>query len=264
MKKTISRHQKALSSSPLMKLTIITPTPQLTPQIRQNFATTGPSVRWLLVWTNETEAPPSNLNQRLKILRYPRKYLPIKDFSHLRNWSINQVKTPWLFFLDSDEIIDKKNWQKLKQLLKQQQPLVNGYLLKREDIFLGKSLKYGETGQIYLLRLAKTEFIRYQRVVHEIAGVSGMTERTNIVIRHFAHQSVAQFLAKVSRYAQLEANQRHTWKVILWWQLCFYPPMKFFFNYFFKLGFLDGGRGLVYATLMSFHSLLVRIYQLEK
>jgi hypothetical protein len=35
-------------------------------------------------------------------------------------------------------------------------------------------------------------------------------------------------------------------------------------NYWLKLGFLDGFAGLSYALMMSFHSLLVRIYLYEK
>jgi len=248
-----------------ISLTIITPTPTLTASMKNNFKVIGRQASWLIVWTNTKQPVPTNLDSsRLQIIRYPQKYLPIRDFSRLRNWAIAKVKTRWSLFLDSDETIDQQSWRKIKQLLKQNRPLVNGYLLKRQDIFLGRPLKYGETGQIYLLRLGKTEFMRYQRVVHEIAGVDGMTDKTEILIQHFAHKNIKQFLTKIFNYAQLEANQRHTWRLVLWLQLLFYPLGKFVNNYFIKLGFLDGMRGLVYASLMSLHSLLVRIYQLEK
>jgi len=40
--------------------------------------------------------------------------------------------------------------------------------------------------------------------------------------------------------------------------IIFYPMGKFLSNYFIKQGFRDGGEGFVHATLMSFHSFLVR------
>ncbi len=40
--------------------------------------------------------------------------------------------------------------------------------------------------------------------------------------------------------------------------IAFYPLAKFFYDYIFLFGFLDGVRGFVIASLMSFYSFLVR------
>ncbi|MEA2056328.1 MAG: hypothetical protein U9O78_01255, partial [Patescibacteria group bacterium] len=65
-------------------------------------------------------------------------------------------------------------------------------------------------------------------------------------------------------YAEREAHYRfkenklHKISIVL--QLIIFPIFKFICNYFLKLGFLDRMPGLIYASLMSFHSILVRIY----
>ena len=247
-----------------MSTTIITPTPKITSYLYKNFQAAGNKVSWLIVWTNLKNPPPRNLGKNIKIISYPKKYLPINDFAFLRNWSLKQVKTEWVFFLDSDELMSQTDWQKLIKLLQKTSPLVNGYLVKRQDVFLGRTLKYGEVGNVWLVRLGRRKFMRYERVVHEIAQLEGMIKKSPLILKHYSHKSISSFLTKVFFYAQLEASQRQTHQVKLILQLFFYPMAKFWMGFFFKLGFLDGVRGLVYASCMSLHSLLVRVYQLEK
>ena len=47
-------------------------------------------------------------------------------------------------------------------------------------------------------------------------------------------------------------------------QMIVYPIGKFINNFILELGFLDGWRGLIYAFIMSLHSLWVRVYWYEK
>lgn len=245
------------------KLTIITPTPSITTYMKTNFKTAN-DVSWLIVWTNPEKVAPSQLGKNIKITSYPKKYLPINDFSFLRNWSLKQVKTPWVLFLDSDEVLDQSSWQKLTNLLKKPKPLVSGYLIKREDVFLGKTLKHGEVGNVWILRLGKRKFMRYQGIVHEIARIEGMIKKSPVVIKHYSHSSISTFLEKIFFYAKLRAGQSKDNQVMLWLKLLFYPSGKFIYSFILKLGFLDGMRGLTYASCMSLHSLLVRVFQLEK
>ena len=192
---------------------------------------------------------------------------PITDFAALRNKMIKKVSTPWLMFLDSDEILSQENLKQLAELLNDE--LVDAYLLKRIDYFHQRKLKFGETGNYYSPRLARVNAIKYDRQVHEVAQITGQVKKSNLIIKHFSHQNLANFLLSVDQYAQLEANYRFAQnipytktKIIL--QAIFYPMGKFLLNYWLKLGFLDGFAGLCYAWLMSIHSLLVRIYLYEK
>lgn len=192
---------------------------------------------------------------------------PITDFANLRNKVIKKVNTPWLLFLDSDEILSKNKLNTLSQLLSNDQ--ISAYRLQRVDYFHGHKMRFGETGKNYSVRLARINRIKYQRQVHEIAHISGRVENSNLIIKHFPHQNLTSFIKSVNKYAQLEADYRFTNKVYyskgkIYLQLILYPFGKFILNYLLKLGFLDGFTGLSYAILMSFHSILVRIYLYEK
>ena len=206
------------------------------------------------------------INPQLKLRLIFRKY-PIKDFAELRNKAVKMVKTPWLMFLDSDEILSSKNLAQLPNLLKKKK--VAAYKIKRLDFFHGQKLRFGEAGNCQPIRLARSDRIRYQRSIHEIALINGRVEQSYLLIKHLAHKNLEEFLKAIDRYAQLEAiyrlsKKQKQSKLALCLQLFFYPPAKFLVNYLFKLGFLDGFAGLSYAVVMSFHSLLVRIYLYEK
>jgi len=189
--------------------------------------------------------------------------IAISDFAQVRNDALHEIKHDWVFFVDSDEVVDEATPKLLEPLLNQ--PNISGMTVKRVDIFLGKELHWGEVGNVRLLRIMKKNSAHFERAVHEVAKVEGNTIDSGIILRHYAHQSVSEFLQKIIFYIQIEAQLRaKNGERFQLWQLLLYPPAKFFVNYFLKLGFLDGWRGLIYATMMSIHSAGVRATLYEK
>ncbi|MBD3279809.1 MAG: glycosyltransferase [Candidatus Pacebacteria bacterium] len=189
---------------------------------------------------------------------------PISDFAQVRNQALKQAQHNWVLFLDSDEIIDAQSIAQLKTLLTN--PDVQAYTLKRTDVFLNQALTAGEAYQQHLIRLMKKQAAHFQYQVHEQAVVKGLVQTSNLQLWHYAHQSLADFWQKITYYAKLKAQEltkENFSKSKLIWQLLTYPPAKFINNFFIKQGFRDRWRGLVYATMMSLHSLMVRIYLYE-
>lgn len=181
------------------------------------------------------------------------------DFSVARNQSIEKASQEWVFFLDSDEEIEAESIPEIKKIIEGDK--YQAAYIRRKDVFHNYEMKWGEVGKHWLLRMGKKESLRFLRPVHEVAKHSGNVAYPNILITHFAHTSVADFIAKVTFYARLDAEHRfkHHQTFDLF-ELLFFPPAKLIWNYFFKLGLLDGWRGLIYAVVMSLHSFFVRVY----
>ncbi|NCN06437.1 MAG: glycosyltransferase family 2 protein [Candidatus Pacebacteria bacterium] len=184
----------------------------------------------------------------------------ITDFAAARNALLGQAKTDWVLFLDSDEKLSQEDFTKLKQHVKTTSAV--GIYLQRSDIFYGKRLRYGEWGSAKILRLMQPNKANYENKVHEKPKIFGKTEEIDITILHYAHPSVSQFVTKVAHYAKLAASQRKKSLTRLSLEIFTYPFAKFLLNYVVRLGFLDGWRGLAYATLMSLHSFFVRAYSI--
>lgn len=189
---------------------------------------------------------------------------PIKDFSKVRNQALKQAKNNWVFFLDSDEVIPKNAWQFFENVIKGGK--FSGATIRRKDVFHNRTLEFGETGDTRILRLMNKNKAKFVRPVHEVAEVDGEIIDLTVTIKHHAHQNIGGFLQDVNKYGEIEAGFRQekypeSGKIIF--EAITFPTGKFILNYFFKLGFLDGWQGFIYALTMSLHSLFVRIYLYE-
>lgn len=177
------------------------------------------------------------------------------NFSKQRSFALSKSTNDWIFWLDADEI--------------PQPPLINflnnfekthfNYSFLRHDIFLGHPLHHGETANQHFLRLFNKNYGRFLHPVHEIWQSKKPVFSTSLVINHFSHPNLTEFLQKINFYTDIRANQlfsQNTKTNIF--QILLYPTGKFIQNYFFRLGFLDSTPGIIMALSMSFHSFLVR------
>lgn len=212
----------------------------------------------------------TNLENQKKLTQLQAKYsflviqstAQIDNFSKVKNNVLTQVKTDWVFFLDSDEVLPNYAQEEIDSLITTN--LYDAVSIQRTDIFLQKHLQYGETGTVFITKMFKKTKGKFVRNVHEVVQTTGKIGVANFKLLHYSHRSIAHFLQKVSVYSLLDSkNKTHTMKQN-YFEICTYPIGKFILNYFFKLGFLDGYRGLVYAFMMSLHSFFVRVYFYEK
>ncbi len=93
---------------------------------------------------------------------------------------------------------------------------------------------------------------RYTEEVHELLLPEGKCGWFRERLIHYTHRSIDEFVSKSNRYATQGAEKyrrqgrRGTAGLIF-----FHPLFTFVWNYLFRLGFLDGTRGLISAVLSS-------------
>lgn len=181
------------------------------------------------------------------------------DFATQRNFGIAKAASYWILFLDADERISKELREEIRTKLDNlKDQTVNGFYFKRDDFFLGKKLKYGETAKIRLLRLAKKGKGFFEREVDEAWKIKGKTEEFKNPLLHYSHLTLGEFMESINNFSSLNARvflKKNCRVNVFEW---FKPPAKFIQNYFFRLGFLDGTGGFIIAAMMSYHSFLVR------
>lgn len=180
------------------------------------------------------------------------------NFSSQRNYKLNKATGDWVIFIDSDERVSPLLAGEIKEKIKKEMEC-QGFYLKRRDFFGGKFLKYGETGDIRLLRIGRKNSGHWEGIVHENWHIVGHKETLSTPLDHYPHQTVREYLKKINYYTDLLVVQ---WKKenrkMGSWEIIVFPIGKFVLNYFLKLGVLDGVPGLIYAIMMSFHSFLAR------
>ena len=179
------------------------------------------------------------------------------NFSQQRNFGLSKAIGDWVLFIDIDERVSENLKEEIKAVIKSSK--INGYAIKRSDTMWGKVLKHGETGSIWLMRLARKGSGRWIGKVHEEWKIKGRIDTLKNHLDHYPHPTISEFLSDINYYTDLRAKELFEKGVKSnFISIIIYPAAKFLNNYFFKLGFLDGIQGLVFAIMMSFHSFLVR------
>lgn len=182
------------------------------------------------------------------------------DFSTQRNFGLEKASHEWVFFVDADECVSDALAFEISGITTMQSlQFYSGFYLRRNDVMWGKQLTHGETAGIKLLRLARKNAGRWTGKVHEQWNIIGKTTTLVNPLMHYPHPTTTEFLHEINFYTDLRAWELYEKKVkSTWFTIILYPKGKFLVNFIFKLGFLDGLPGFVFAIFMSLHSFLVR------
>jgi hypothetical protein len=186
----------------------------------------------------------------------------VADFSKMRNSIMEKVKTKWIFFLDSDEFIPKVLATEIQNAI--EKDTYSAFRIKRQDFILSKNVFHGEVGNKSFLRVVKSGVGKWEGKVHEELIVKAENEigKLENPIIHESHLSTHDFISKINLYTSLLADDKNESQTKI--KSVLFPIGKFIYTYFFKMGFLDGFRGLIYCFCMSIHSSVVRIKRYEK
>jgi glycosyltransferase involved in cell wall biosynthesis len=125
---------------------------------------------------------------------------------------------------------------------------LTGFWIPRKNHFLGRWIKHGGYWPDPKLRLFRRGSACFEdRLVHEDVKVEGVTGRLRGALLHHSYPTVSDYIEHMNRYSSLGAEMvvakgpaRFT--AI---NLTLRPLLTFIYNYFFRLGFLDGKEGFL-------------------
>lgn len=181
----------------------------------------------------------------------------LTDFAAARNQLLKTVKTDWALFLDSDETVSPALSSEIARILNLASSPYNAFSLPRQDTFLGRTLRHGETASVRPVRLVRVGTGRFVRPVHEVWETTKPIGALHNPLLHAPHPTISSFLAKINKYSTLEASYRYgEGRHSSLFHIAVFPFAKFLQNYFLRQGFLDGTPGFIMAVMMGFHSYL--------
>jgi glycosyltransferase involved in cell wall biosynthesis len=204
---------------------------------------------------------------------------PWKGYAAQKNSAIDKATGDWILSLDADESLEP---QLAELLAGHSQPPPSspaewcltmalagkataspqslgepvGFWFPRKNFFLGRWIRHGGFWPDRKLRL----FLRGKgRVkdapVHETIQVEGRTLTVQPAILHHSYPTLSEYIDHMNRYSSLgaqmaaaKAQQGSLTNIVL------RPFFTFIYNYFFRLGFLDGREGLL---LHLYHAVYV-------
>jgi len=172
-------------------------------------------------------------------------------FAAQKNFAIAQCSGTWVLSLDADEELTPELQQEIQALLAAN-PTLDAYLLKRRNYFLGRWIKHGgfyPDAKLRLFRRGAAQFA--ERAVHETIAFGGSTETLEFDLIHHAYPTLSDYIEHMNRYSSLGAEVLQTrgrtsksWIAFVM-NVWVVPQYMFQWNYFCRLGFLDGREGLL-------------------
>ncbi|HEY1799960.1 MAG TPA: glycosyltransferase family 2 protein [Terriglobales bacterium] len=216
---------------------------------------------------------------------------PWKGFAAQKNSAIQKAAGDWILSLDADEALDsdlQKTLTELWEALTLYEQLhgegantvmlndaraeiakyvdgntdgeLVGFWVKRKNFFLGRWMKHGGYWPDPKLRFFKKGAGAFEdRAVHEDLKVQGSTGKIKHgALLHYAYPTLSSYIEHMNRYSSLGAEMavargRRGFGVF---DIILRPLWTILYNYWLRLGFLDGREGIL---LHHFHAMYVSL-----
>lgn len=183
----------------------------------------------------------------------------------VRNILAAYAKYDWLFFVDSDEIVNPKL---VNQLLKYTFTDNTVYQLLRYNYFDNFLVDSSSWGNDWVTRIYNRKQTQYTETdVHESVATSGLAVKQISAgfIYHFPYEKISQLIDKMQFYSTLYAKQNFGKKKAKLYSLPLRTFMMFFKCYVLKRGFLQGYEGLAISSYnaMGVFSKYIKLYELS-
>jgi len=172
-----------------------------------------------------------------------------KGYAAQKNFALGKAERDWILSLDADEEVEPALAEEIGQMLSSPPKQMQGFLISRKNYFLGRWIKHGGFWPDPKLRLFQRGAAKFEdRLVHEDAKLKeGIPGQLNHALIHHSYPTFSDYIAHMNHYSSLGAQmalvkgKRH----FLFADIIFRPLLTFIYNYFFRLGFLDGRAGFL-------------------
>ena len=213
-----------------------------------------------------------------------------KGYAAQKNSAIDKASAIWILSLDADEEVSEELQAEIAELLSLQAGKVvhklsvrgawdawiecnpdltvtyedertgplTGAEIPRKNSFMGRWIRRGGFYPDRKLRFFKKSSASFEnRMVHEDAHTAGFTVALRGALLHHSYPTLADYIEHMNRYSSLgaEMSVAKGYRGFSLFNIVLRPLATFTYNYFFRLGFLDGREGLLlhlyHATYVS-------------
>jgi glycosyltransferase involved in cell wall biosynthesis len=173
-----------------------------------------------------------------------------------KNVALGLCTSDWTLLLDADEVLTPALQKEIRNLLAcpdGREPAFDAYWIPRLNLYFGRWIRHGGFYPDRKLRLFKTGSAHLSEGVgpHSTPQFAGRCGKLKGDMLHYAYPTLAIYLEHMDRYssdiAPLLANRGRISASLpaFLWNTVANPAATFLYNYFFRLGFLDGREGLI-------------------
>lgn len=191
--------------------------------------------------------------------------------------NVSNIKTKWILRLDADERLTNQSAKEINELCDNNTNTdVNGIIIRLEVNFLGKSLKHGGIYPLKVLRIYKNNigYIESRNMDEHIVLKEGKTIEMKTDCLHHDYKDLSTWIDKHNKYSSREVidyyeniesekelislNKSAKIKRFVKFNIYYKLPLGtrahlyYLYRYYFKMGFLDGKEGKIFAFMQAY------------
>jgi glycosyltransferase involved in cell wall biosynthesis len=181
-------------------------------------------------------------------------------FSLQKSFAFENCTQDWILSLDADEVVSPELAEEIRAAIRNPEAL-NGYWIPRKNLFMGKWTRFGGFYPDPKLRLFRRGcgFMTGAEPHPRIDLKPEVDQNTRCLknpMVHDAYPSLSSYMAHMNSYSSAGARAAVAdgYRGFSILDIVLRPTATFIYNYFFRLGFLDGREGLL---LHLYHAVYV-------
>ncbi|PYX58953.1 MAG: glycosyltransferase family 2 protein [Acidobacteria bacterium] len=195
-----------------------------------------------------------------------------KGYAGQKNSAIDKATGEYILSLDADEEVNSELADEIESTVRRRPAMhkvaqktpdghlaplyVNGFWISRSNYFLRRWIKHGGFWPDRKLRLFRRGAARFKdALVHETlelqqslgAGITATPRHLRGALIHHSYPTLSDYIDHMNRYSSLGAEMVAAKGKVGFsvHNIVLRPMATFIYNYFFRLGFLDGREGLL-------------------
>jgi glycosyltransferase involved in cell wall biosynthesis len=205
------------------------------------------------------------------VSKYPNiKFIQNKfeNYTSQRNLALKQASHQWILFIDADERVSEKLKNEIIETVNNK-TVNTAFFVCRKFMFQGKHLRFSgwQTDKnIRLFLNGKAEYVS-NKLVHEKLTIYGSVGKLKNKLIHNSFTDYESYKQKMIYYGKLKAKELFLKGVKPnAFHFIIKPTYKFLYSYIFRLGILDGKKGIqiCYLNALSIYTRYPELKKLNK
>ena len=168
-----------------------------------------------------------------------------------KNFAITQAKFPHILSIDADEFPDEELLSEIKKT--KENFIADGYSFNRLNNYCGKWIRHGAWYPDIKLRFWDSRNGKWQGInPHDKYTMDPNSTTIHLKgnLLHYSYKSIEEHINKTDYFSTIAAKAYfENGKKSSFFKIVFNPISRFFRDYFFRLGLLDGKLGFIIAWI---------------
>jgi glycosyltransferase involved in cell wall biosynthesis len=183
---------------------------------------------------------------------------PWRGYVAQKNYALELCTQDWILSIDADEEVSSGLAEEIRAVVSAGGQL-EGYAIPRQNLFLGRWMRHGgfyPDAKLRLFRRGQGYSTGFDPHDHFELKSGARWGRLRHALVHYTYPTLVLYIDHMNRYSSLGAKmvvgKRPAGFSLI--NIAVRPWLTFIYNYFFRLGFLDGREGLL---LHLYHAVYV-------